>query len=109
MPELVWKAYIDFEYALGNWSRVRSLYRRLLDRSCHPKVWRSFAIFEYGAPNYDAVDGDERVDESTGEEAGGKGSEDGYVRARSVFDEGYKSLKDQGLKEEVTHYVVVVL
>jgi crooked neck len=45
-PEQLWKAYIDFEIELGEFSNVRSLYDRLLERSKHVKVWISRAQFE---------------------------------------------------------------
>lgn len=50
MPELVWKAYIDFEYEEGNFSAARQLYRRLLARTDHIKVWVSLATFEASVP-----------------------------------------------------------
>jgi crooked neck len=43
MPELLWKAYIDFEYEEAEWERTRTLYERLLSRTSHVKVWISFA------------------------------------------------------------------
>lgn len=46
MPELLWKAYIDFEIAQGERERARALYERLLERTKHVKVWMSFAKFE---------------------------------------------------------------
>ncbi|XP_068667558.1 uncharacterized protein [Aristolochia californica] len=46
MPELLWKAYIDFEIAEGEYERTRQLYERLLDRTKHLKVWLSYAKFE---------------------------------------------------------------
>ena len=46
MPETLWKAYIDFEIGNEEWERTRALYRALLERSKHPKVWVSFAQFE---------------------------------------------------------------
>lgn len=46
MPELVWKAYIDYETQLEAYDRARTLYRRLLERTQHVKVWMSFAKFE---------------------------------------------------------------
>ncbi|CAH8268222.1 unnamed protein product [Arabidopsis lyrata] len=48
-PELLWKAYIDFEISLGELERTRALYERLLDRTKHYKVWLSFAKFEASA------------------------------------------------------------
>jgi crooked neck len=38
MPELLWKAYIDFEFELGEFERTRKLYERLLQRTEHVKV-----------------------------------------------------------------------
>jgi crooked neck len=46
MPEVLWKAYIDFEISEGEGENVRSLYGRLLERTNHVKVWISFAQFE---------------------------------------------------------------
>jgi crooked neck len=37
-PELLWKAYIDFEIAEGEYQRTRDLYERLLNRTKHVKV-----------------------------------------------------------------------
>lgn len=38
MPELLWKAYIDFEVNLGELDKARLLYERLLERTLHVKV-----------------------------------------------------------------------
>lgn len=46
MPELLWKAYIDFEVAQGESELARQLYERLLERTQHVKVWMSYAKFE---------------------------------------------------------------
>ena len=46
MPEKVWKAYIDFEVENGQIGQARTLYRALLQRTKHVKVWASFAKFE---------------------------------------------------------------
>ena len=57
MPESVWKAYIDFEIenatqnggdgkTTKDYSKVRGLYRRLLDITKHVKVWISYTKFE---------------------------------------------------------------
>lgn len=40
MPELLWKAYIDFETGLGEFDKARGLYERLLERTLHVKVCR---------------------------------------------------------------------
>ncbi|KAL1816477.1 hypothetical protein DCAR_0520880 [Daucus carota subsp. sativus] len=49
MPELLWKAYIDFEISEGEFEKTRRLYERLLERTKHLKVWISFAKFEASA------------------------------------------------------------
>lgn len=46
MPEMVWKAFIDFETENGELENTRTLYERLLERTKHVKVWISFAQFE---------------------------------------------------------------
>jgi crooked neck len=38
MPEVLWKAYIDFEIEQGEYQRVRILYESLLRRTQHIKV-----------------------------------------------------------------------
>jgi crooked neck len=40
MPELLWKAYIDFEDGQNETEKVRELYERLLERTLHVKVQR---------------------------------------------------------------------
>lgn len=76
MPELVWKAYIEFEIANGENLRVRNLYEQLLQMSEHVKVWISYACWLYG------VNKKERE------------------AARLIFKRGYQSLKQQNLSEE---------
>lgn len=44
-PELVWKAYIDFEVEQEEYDNVIKLYERLLEHTNHVKVWLSFAQF----------------------------------------------------------------
>ena len=46
MPEVLWKTFIDFEIDLSELENARDLYRRLLDRTNHPKVWLAFSKFE---------------------------------------------------------------
>ncbi|KAJ8768559.1 hypothetical protein K2173_022669 [Erythroxylum novogranatense] len=58
MPELLWKAYIDFEISEGEYDRTRDLYERLLDRTKHLKVWISYAKFEATAMEEDCLDPD---------------------------------------------------
>jgi len=74
MPEIVWKAYIDFEIAEEEYERTQKLYRRLLERTKHVKVWISFAQFENSLSHPD--------------------------RARAIFKEAYHALADPHDKEE---------
>jgi len=46
MPEIVWKAYIDFEIKEQESNNARDLYKRLLEHTQHAKVWLSLAKFE---------------------------------------------------------------
>ena len=49
MPEVVWKAFIEFQVENREYEKARLLYERLLERTQHVKVWISFAKFELGA------------------------------------------------------------
>ncbi|DAZ95665.1 TPA: hypothetical protein N0F65_002462 [Lagenidium giganteum] len=69
MPEMIWKAYIDFEIENDEIERTRTLYERLLERTKHVKVWISFAQFE---ANYE------------------------HDAARDVFERALRYLKEQG-------------
>lgn len=77
MPEILWKAFIDFEVGEEEWTNARSLYRKLLQRTAHVKVWISWAHFEASVPQ-----------------------EGQAVMARDVFKKGCQAMKEQGLKEE---------
>ena len=46
MPEIVWKSYIDFEIEQQEFDKCRELYKRLLAKTQHVKVWLSYAQFE---------------------------------------------------------------
>jgi crooked neck len=95
MPELLWKAYIDFEEEEGEYERTRALYERLLEKTDHVKVWISYAHFEINVP-------DEDEEEEEGEEDEERPvSEAAKERARKVFERAHKSMKDRELKEEV--------
>jgi crooked neck len=87
MPELVWKAYIDFEEESAEFERTRALFERLLEKTDHVKVWISYAHFEINAD-----EGEGGEEETVSDEA--------KARARKVFERAYKSLKEKDLKEE---------
>eukprot|EP00094_Tigriopus_californicus_P008530 TCALIF_08221-PA protein Name:"Similar to crn Protein crooked neck (Drosophila melanogaster)" AED:0.25 eAED:0.25 QI:58/0.5/0.2/0.8/0.75/0.6/5/0/718 len=73
MPELLWKAYIDFENDQEEFDKARQLYRALLNRTQHVKVWLSFAQFELGQREDD--------DKAT-------------ARARRIYEEANNSLRE---------------
>ena len=83
MPEVLWKAYIDFEEEEGEYERTRELYERLLEKADHPKVWISFALFE-SQPDSDEEEAIEEAKE----------------RARKVFERATASFRDKELKTE---------
>jgi len=56
MPEVLWKAFIDFEIEQEEYDNARALYRRLLERTQHVKVWTSFARFELSLPESDNME-----------------------------------------------------
>ncbi|KAJ3933762.1 MAG: pre-mRNA-splicing factor CLF1 [Lentinula lateritia] len=97
MPELLWKAYVDFEIEEGERETARSLYERLISLSGHVKVWISYALFEaepIALPR--AMREDDEEDEDV-EQKMVPGDPD---RARQVFDRAYKEMKSKGLKDE---------
>ncbi|EIM87553.1 pre-mRNA-splicing factor CLF1 [Stereum hirsutum FP-91666 SS1] len=102
MPELLWKAYIDFEVEEGEREKARSLYERLVDVSGHWKVWVAFALFEAQAMQVPRDERDEEEEEEGDdeEEKEVKMVEGSLEKAREVFQRGYKSLKNKGLKNE---------
>ncbi|XP_065345584.1 crooked neck-like protein 1 [Cloeon dipterum] len=78
MPELLWKAYIDFEVGQEQTDNARQLYERLLERTSHVKVWMSFAQFELQS-----------------------GGDDGNVeKARNVYDRANTTLRQAMEKDE---------
>jgi crooked neck len=93
LPELVWKAYIDFEEEEGEYERTRQLYERLLDKTDHVKVWISYAHFEINVPDEDEEEAEEEDEEKPV-------SELAKTRARQIFERALKSMKDKELKEE---------
>lgn len=43
----LWKTYIDLEIGWGALDRARNLYERLLEKTQHVKVFKSYADFEW--------------------------------------------------------------
>ncbi|XP_067148713.1 crooked neck-like protein 1 isoform X2 [Apteryx mantelli] len=74
---VLWKSYIDFEIEQEEYEKTRNLYRRLLQRTQHVKVWISFAQFELSA-----------------------GKEESLPRCRQVYEEANKAMRNCEEKEE---------
>lgn len=77
MPEVLWKSYIDFEIEQEEYDMTRNLYRRLLQRTQHVKVWISYVQFEL------SVDAAERLS-----------------RSRQIYEDANRSLRNCEEKEE---------
>ncbi|KAJ2807232.1 NineTeen Complex (NTC) component, partial [Coemansia helicoidea] len=84
MPEVLWKAYIDFEFDEGDYAATRSLYERLLALTDHVKVWISMARFEL----------------AVAERAADGAPAEPVAAARAVYERAYSRLQELGLKEE---------
>ncbi|PHH53087.1 Pre-mRNA-splicing factor clf1 [Ceratocystis fimbriata CBS 114723] len=95
MPELTWKAFIDFEEEEGEYEHARDLYERLLEKTDHVKVWVSYAQFELNIPEDDEEEEDEVEDD-----ADEKVSDEAKSRARKIFQRAYKTLRDGEQKED---------
>lgn len=78
MPEMIWKAFIDFEIEQEEFGNARTLYERLLERTQHVKVWISFAQFELNC----------------GEDS------NNVARARSIYERANRMLRGSEEKEE---------
>ncbi len=100
MPEVLWKAYIDFEEEEGEYGRTRALYERLLQKADHPKVWISYAQFEINIPEAGAGSGGEREGEEDEGDEEAPVSEAAKERARAVFERAHGSFRDKELKSE---------
>ena len=98
MPELLWKAYIDFETEEGEREKARALYERLIALSGHVKVWISYALFEAEPIAVPRAERNEEEEEEDAEVAMMEGDVD---LARQLFQRGYTDLKSKGLKSEV--------
>jgi crooked neck len=92
MPELLWKAYIDFEEYEEEYDRTRALYERLLQKTNHVKVWINYARFEINIP--EGEEEDEEEERPVSEEA--------KRRARKVFERAHTVMKEKDLKEDVS-------
>ncbi|EEB05887.2 complexed with Cdc5 protein Cwf4 [Schizosaccharomyces japonicus yFS275] len=89
-PELLWKAYIDFEFEEYEFAKARQLYYRLLEKAPHVKVWISLANFEIAHMEED----DEQPPSDD------KPSPTAILRSRKVFENALQNLKTQQLNEE---------
>ncbi|XP_049446037.1 crooked neck-like protein 1 [Epinephelus fuscoguttatus] len=77
MPEVLWKSYIDFEIEQEEFGNTRNLYKRLLQRTQHVKVWISYAKFEL------SIDSPDRLQ-----------------KCRQIYEEANKSMRSCEEKEE---------
>ncbi|KAM4521453.1 crooked neck-like protein 1 [Odontesthes bonariensis] len=77
MPEVLWKSYIDFEIEQEEFENTRNLYKRLLQRTQHVKVWISYAKFEL------SIDGPDRLQ-----------------KCRQIYEEANKGMRNCEEKEE---------
>ena len=55
-PDDIWKRLIQIETKLGHTDQVRDLFKRLLLKTSHVKVWLAFSDFEVGLKNYSAAE-----------------------------------------------------
>lgn len=92
MPELLWKAYIDFEEEEGEYDRTRALYERLLEKTDHVKVWISLAHFEINVPE-PSTDSSNNEAENLEEDEDSPITEAAISRARAVFDRANTRLR----------------
>lgn len=78
MPEIIWKAFIDFEIENEEYDKVRVLYEKLLAKTQHVKVWLSYAQFEANNPG---------------------NSDNSMEKARGIYKKAYAELKQSASNE----------
>nr|POE47501.1 pre-mrna-splicing factor clf1 [Quercus suber] len=97
MPELLWKAYLDFEEDEADtpeaFARPRALYERLLAKTSHVKVWTAFALFELSVPDPTAA-------APVAEDAVAVAAPAAVARARAVFVRAHALYKEMGAVDE---------
>ncbi|VDL50581.1 unnamed protein product [Hymenolepis diminuta] len=99
MPEILWKAYIDYEIEQREWDRARALYRRLMEKTQHVKVWLSLANFELCAQ--DAVEVEEgNADSETAMATNEREGRAAIERSRAVYREANQALRKSPEKEQ---------
>lgn len=75
MPELIWKRYIDLNVTNGDIPAARSIYEKLIAKSHHIRIYKTFAEFEV-------------------EEVGNP------ENARAIFERGLSRLKEMKRSED---------
>ena len=88
MPELIWKAFIDFEFEEGNYDAVRKLYSQLLDKTGHVKVWLSWAKAELSIGELAEEDKENAMQTAIG-------------KARDIFSKANRELQLKEQKQPV--------
>ncbi|GLJ15384.1 hypothetical protein SUGI_0252520 [Cryptomeria japonica] len=81
MPELLWKAYIEFKISEGEYEKTRQLYERLLDRTKHLKVWISYAKFEASVTLEEETEANEEQNQSC------------VLRTRGIFERAFDYMR----------------
>ncbi|CAG8068000.1 unnamed protein product [Penicillium salamii] len=92
MPELLWKAFIQFEEEEYNYTAVRTLYERLLEKADNIKVWIGYARFEMAVPA--------EQEGAQDDAAAPRFSEDSAIKARAIFSRAEKHFKERSRTKE---------
>ena len=94
MPELVWKAYIDFEFEEAQYDAVRELYTKLLERTGHVKVWLSWARAEIAIGEQGSTSAQDASEaDSSEKDIDPERMREATQRARDVFEKANRALK----------------
>uniref|UniRef100_A0A3Q3JGZ9 Pre-mRNA-splicing factor Syf1-like N-terminal HAT-repeats domain-containing protein n=1 Tax=Monopterus albus TaxID=43700 RepID=A0A3Q3JGZ9_MONAL len=88
MPEVLWKSYIDFEIEQEEFGNTRNLYKRLLQRTQHVKVWISYAKFELSIDSPDRLEKCRQIYEEANKSM--RNCEDTRERVRKLLPEKVK-------------------
>jgi len=90
MPEIVWKAYINYEILQMNRKGARELYERLVTKNSHIKVWLGFADFESNPLTLFCQKSKKMKNNDDSEK-----EESREYATRAIYERAYKCIRDK--------------
>ncbi|KAN0006756.1 hypothetical protein ACTFIU_004947 [Dictyostelium citrinum] len=96
-PEVVWKDFIDSEIQLKQFNFVKQLYRKLLEKTNHVKVWIGFIKFVHSIKDKQQ----QQQVKQDGDDDGSTTISDINQPTRDIFIEAHKALSNSDKEERL--------